>query len=349
MSDAIPSTSQTPSNPHLGNLTPEQALKYTEFKSLCEKEGVYEPGKTRPSLTEGTLIRYLRARKYDPAEALHQLKDTEAWRKANKLDELYDSFDVNAYEDGRKVYHQWTGRRDLTGRPLYVYEISTIKDNMAAFERSSKIAAVPATDGSAPIPGKLRVLFALYENMSEYVLPLANAVPTRPNRDEPVFTTTHIVDLSNMSLMQYWNLKSHMQAASTLASAHYPETLERMFMVGTPSFFPTVWGWIKRWFDPVTTSKIFILSADEVKPTLLQHIRSEDIPKKYGGTLDWAFGDSPKVDEEIVKTAKGLSAENPLRGPVRWVKQADGTAKVVARGVADGKGRNEVVAECSHT
>src|SRR5438034_8056022 len=27
-------------------------------------------------------------------------------------------------------------------------------------------------------------------------------------------------------------------------------------IIGAPSFFPTVWGWIKRWFDPVTTSKI---------------------------------------------------------------------------------------------
>ena len=43
-----------------------------------------------------------------------------------------------------------------------------------------------------------------------------------------------------------------MSDASNLATAHYPETLDRIFVVGAPSFFPTVWEWAKRWFDPIT-------------------------------------------------------------------------------------------------
>lgn len=37
------------------------------------------------------------------AGALKQLKDTETWRETNKLDELYDTFDVDAFEEARKV------------------------------------------------------------------------------------------------------------------------------------------------------------------------------------------------------------------------------------------------------
>lgn len=108
---------------------------------------------------------------------------------------------------------------------------------MASFEKSSTIIKSPSTaSASDPIPGKLRMLCALYENMSEFVLPLCNAVPDRPHPETPVTTTSHIVDISNVGLMQFWNLKGHMQAASTLASAHYPETLDRVFVCPPPRF-----------------------------------------------------------------------------------------------------------------
>lgn len=31
-------------------------------------------------------------------------------------------------------------------------------------------------------------------------------------------------------MKQFWDLKTHMQDASTLATAHYPETLDRIFV-----------------------------------------------------------------------------------------------------------------------
>jgi len=34
-----------------------------------------------------------------------------------------------------------------------------------------------------------------------------------------------VVDISNVSLMRFWQLKAHMQRASALASANYAETL----------------------------------------------------------------------------------------------------------------------------
>ncbi|KAJ7494218.1 CRAL-TRIO domain-containing protein [Mycena galericulata] len=328
----------------IGHLSPEQESKFTEFKAACEKDGVYRPGQTRSSLSDTTLLRYLRARRFQVNDALQQLKDTEVWRETNKVDELYDTFDIDTFEEARKVYHQWTGRRDISGRPLYVYEISHIKTHMASFEKSSTILKTAAPSSASDlIPPKMRMLFALYENMSEFVLPLCNALPSRPHPEAPVSTTTHIVDISNVGLMTFWNLKGHMQAASTLASAHYPETLDRLFILGAPSFFPTVWGWIKRWFDPVTTSKIFILSAADMQPTLTQFVRPADLPKKYGGELVWEYGMPPSVDSEIAQAVRGLGEGGWVRGPVRWVDKSEGGAQVVARGTVKGKERNEVV------
>lgn len=142
-----------------------------------------------------------------------------------------------------------------------------------------------------------------------------------------------------------------MQDASLLATAHYPETLDRIFLIGAPSFFPTVWGWVKRWFDPITVSKIFILSASEVKPTLLQYMDEENIPKKYGGKLDFKFGDMPMLEPAIAdslewhdETRKGGFRSFPT-GPIKWQTGSDGKMQAVAVGSKNGTKRNITLAE----
>lgn len=72
-------------------------------------------------------------------------------------------------------------------------------------------------------------LFALYHNLLNFVLPLCSSLE-RPRPEVPVTNSTNIVDISGVSLRQFWNLKAHMQDASVLATAHYPETLDRIFV-----------------------------------------------------------------------------------------------------------------------
>lgn len=157
------------------------------------------------------------------------------------------------------------------------------------------------------------------------------------------------MDIGGVGLKQFWNLKNHMQDASQLATAHYPETLDRIFIIGAPAFFPTVWGWIKRWFDPMTVSKIFILSASDVLPTLSQYIDPENIPKKYGGKLDFERGSMPILEPEIDAQIKWESpaVQNgkntfPI-GPIRWEKGENGAMRAVAVGKENGEPRRRVV------
>lgn len=157
------------------------------------------------------------------------------------------------------------------------------------------------------------------------------------------------MDISGVGLKQFWNLKNHMQDASQLATAHYPETLDRIFIIGAPAFFPTVWGWIKRWFDPITVSKIFILSPSNVYPTLSQYIDPENIPKKYGGELDFEFGNMPNLEPEI---EAAIQWENPSTqkgkntlpiGPIRWEDGENGVIKAVAVGSEKGEPRRKTI------
>lgn len=103
-------------------------------------------------------------------------------------------------------------------------------------------------------------------------------------------------------------------------------------IIGAPAFFPTVWSWIKRWFDPVTVSKIFVLRKDEVKPTLLKFMDASAFPKKYGGELDWEFGDLPNPEPEILQALEKDGNQGWIRGPALWLKN-----RRVAVGSENGK------------
>jgi hypothetical protein len=85
----------------------------------------------------------------------------------------------------------------------------------------------------------------LYEFMSRLVLPVCTALPHEPHPELPVSSVTTIIDLKDMPLTAMWAFRNHLQEASKLATANYPETLATIAVVNSPSFFPTVWGWIK--------------------------------------------------------------------------------------------------------
>lgn len=129
----------------------------------------------------------------------------------------------------RAQYPQWTGRRDKRGIPVYLFEVAHLNSkNMAAYDSSHKEQASKASDNK--VPTKMLRLFALYENLTRFVMPLCSAVPGRAHPETPISQSNNIVDISHVGLKQFWNLKGHMQDASTLATAHYPETLDRIFV-----------------------------------------------------------------------------------------------------------------------
>ncbi|KAI3320132.1 CRAL/TRIO domain-containing protein [Xylariaceae sp. AK1471] len=329
---------------HLGHLTESETKALADFKVLLEGKGLYKPGPL-PSHDDPTLLRYLRARKWVPEDAYVQFHETEKFRSANEIEKLYDTIDIDSYEASRKLYPRFTGRRDKRGIPIYVFQIRHLDSKAVGdYEKSTETTYSKAkTDGKTP--PKLLRLFALYENLTRFVQPLSTECTDRETPKTPITLSTNIVDISHVSLRMFWNLKAHMQAASQLATAHYPETLDRIFIIGAPYFFSTVWGWIKRWFDPVTVSKIFILSDHDVLPVLTTFMDLEDIPKAYGGKLNWHFFDEPAWDDEIkqkVQWENGYTNFPP--GPCYWVPTEDGTQlECLAVGTKDGKERRERV------
>ena len=184
-------------------------------------------------------------------------------------------------------------------------------------------------------------LFSLYENLVRFVAPWCTSSSFRPYSETPITQGNNIVDISGMGLKQFWDLKSHLQDSSQLATAHYPETLDNIFVsiemdeksrqsvslhaetnllqvIGAPSFFPTIWSWLKKWFDPTVVSKIHVLAPSDVLRELSKYIDVENIPKKYGGELAFEFGDMPDLDLKLLERFEWA-------GDVRRPAVADGS------------------------
>ncbi|KAF8133416.1 CRAL/TRIO domain-containing protein [Boletus edulis] len=258
--------------------TDERIQQIEALKVHLAQEGLYRPAmdETPASHNDATLLRFLRARSYDLDKAAAHFSRAEAWRKQHDVDALFNTFDdVDALESFRIFYPRWTGRRDKHGLPLYVFRLASL--DMPPEKRYQRIVV-------------------LYECMIRFVLPLCDYIP----HDPP--TPPDILDM--------WSLRSHLQQASTMATANYPETLHTIAIVNSPSFFPTVWSWIKGWFDEGTRRKIHILGKDPGE-TLRELIDEEDLPESYGGKLKWVFEDEPCLDNTIQK-AIGEMPKGPI-------------------------------------
>ncbi|KAI0700073.1 CRAL/TRIO domain-containing protein [Cytidiella melzeri] len=292
---------------HLGHLTEAQQDAFAIFHENLSKAKLYTPESegSRPSHDEPTLLRFLRARRFDPAKAQKQFADAEAWRAKHNVEELYATFPADELESSRRFYPRWTGRRDKNGLPVYVFRLASLDSTL-----QKELNKVPAER-------RYERIVALYEAMSRFVLPFCSHLPhsTSPT---PISSVTTIIDLENVSIGSLWNWRKHLQEASSLATANYPETLSTIAVVNSPSFFPTVWGWIKPWFDEGTRNKVHVLGKDpgSVLRTLVD---AQDLPKPYGGELDWTFQDEPSLDD----AAKAVVGEMP-KGPVVFI---DGQAQ----------------------
>ncbi|KAJ7695761.1 CRAL/TRIO domain-containing protein [Mycena rosella] len=286
---------------HLGHLSSSQEDAFAAFKRALVDAKLYDPA--QPSAPDDpNLLRFLRARSWDPAAALKQFSDAEAWRRKNDVDKLFAAFDPTELENSRRYYPRWTGRRDKNGMPVYVYHLASMD------------AAIQKELSAAPPERRYQRIIALYESMIRFTMPLCSFVP-HPTQT-PITCVVTIIDLKDVSIGSMWNLRSHLSESAKLATANYPETLSTIAIVNAPPFFPTIWGWIKGWFDQGTRNKIHILGKNPAE-TLLTLLDAENLPRQYGGTLEWEFFSEPDLDA----ATKDAIREMP-KGPAIFVDGA---------------------------
>ena len=125
---------------------------------------------------------------------------------------MYKTVDVSHFEAIRRLMPQWTGRRTRRGVPLFVYAVSKVSpDDLLATSRKDP---------------SLSSVFLPAEYSTQFVQPLC----ARMHVDRVMPCSTFVIDLTAVGVRHFWNLRNHLQKASTMATAHYPESVDKIFV-----------------------------------------------------------------------------------------------------------------------
>jgi hypothetical protein len=112
-----------------------------------------------------------------------------------------------------------------------------------------------------------------------------------------------------------------------------------------PSYFATIWKYLKSWVDPNTAEKIVVLSSTEALPALEKHIDDVNIPTAFGGGFNYTHGMLPDLDDKIwQRFSWKLPSRSLPPGPIKWTEDVDGRIVALAVGGEGGTKRRTAIA-----
>ncbi|CAE6430455.1 unnamed protein product [Rhizoctonia solani] len=289
----MPPAAAAPKDPlagRVGHLTPEQEQALSQFKQELQDAGYFVPERH----DDPTLLRFLRARKFDLAKSKEMIIACEEWRKKFGVDEIVKNFDFPEKSEVDKYYPQFYHKMDKDGRPVYIERLGSVDVKALA-----KITTPER---------QLQNLVLQYERFLHERLPACSAAAGKP-----IETSCTILDLKGVGLGSFYSVKDYVMQASAIGQNYYPETMGKFYIINAPYLFSTVWGFVKPWLDEVTVAKIAILGSSEYKAKLLEQIPAENLPSDLGGTCSCPGGCSlsdqgPWNDPKYKDLAKSKAA-----------------------------------------
>lgn len=262
---------------YTSNLTDSQAKAVLKLREELIKLGYAK------RLDDASLLRFLRARKFDIAKAQEMFVNCEKWRSSFGTDTIIEDFKYTEKPQVATMYPQYYHKTDIDGRAVYYEELGKVDLN--------KMLKVTTQDRM------LRNLVWEYEAFTRFRLPACSR-----EKGYLVETSCTILDLKGISISAAYAVMGYVKEASNIGQNYYPERMGKFYCINAPFGFSTAFKAIKPFLDPVTVSKIHIIGSS-YKKELLKQIPAENLPKKYGGT-------SAASDQELY-----MNDEGPWRNP----------------------------------
>lgn len=240
-----------------GYLNKEQEQKLETLRLYLEAKGF------TLRLDDSTLLRFLRARKFDVALAQKMFEEHEEWRKEFGVATIFEDFHYDEKPIVAKFYPQYYHKTDKDGRPVYIEELGAVN--------LTEMYKITTQDRM------LKNLVWEYESFVHYRLPACSR-----KAGYLIETSCTILDLKGISISSAAQVLSYVREASFIGQNQYPERMGKFYLINAPFGFSTAFRLFKPFLDPVTVSKIFILGSSYQKE-LLKQIPSENLPVKFGG------------------------------------------------------------------
>ncbi|KXL49865.1 MAG: hypothetical protein FE78DRAFT_139082 [Acidomyces sp. 'richmondensis'] len=262
----FPTTSPNKQSGHPGHTTKEQDAAVHQLRMMLEQEGYTD------RLDTLTLLRFLRARKFDVQASKKMFIDSEKWRKefGGGVDKLAETFEYPEKEKMFEYYPQYYHKTDKDGRPVYIEKYGKIDLNAMR-----KIT----TDERM-----LQNLVAEYERLADPRLPACSR-----KAGQLLETCCTIMDLKGVGVTKVPQVYDYVKRASAISQNYYPERLGKLYLINAPWGFSSVFNFIKGFLDPVTVAKIHVLGAN-YQSELLAQVPAENLPVDFGGTCECPGG-----------------------------------------------------------
>ncbi|KAJ7069804.1 CRAL-TRIO domain-containing protein [Mycena amicta] len=251
------------------------------FRKEVFQEGLLKEGDTLGTDDE-TLLRFLRARKFDLKQSKTMLANAQQWRRSVHLDDLYtkdDPFDVRCffirptrqtrsvqYPEREAVFNCWPlyfHKLDKKGRPVNIHHLGVVD--------------FPRLYETCTPERHLETLLINAECLPREVLPACSRVAGRP-----ISTVLVIIDLTNFTMSKFWQMKNLARTAFQISQDYFPETMGQVAIVNAPSSFAFIWSVMKPWLSKETAEKVDIIGHD-YHARLLELVDADALPAVLGG------------------------------------------------------------------
>ncbi|KAJ9655953.1 cytosolic factor, phosphatidylinositol/phosphatidylcholine transfer protein [Neophaeococcomyces mojaviensis] len=288
-----PTTAPETQSGHPGHTTKEQDAQVHQLRGMLEQAGY------KDRLDTLTLLRFLRARKFDVKLSYDMFVANEKWRKEFGTDDLVRNFKYTEKPEVFKFYPQFYHKTDKDGRPVYIEQYGNIDLN----------AMYKITTGDR----MLQNLVVEYEKVADPRLPACSR-----KAGKLLETCCTIMDMKGVGVTRIPSVYGYVKQASAISQDHYPERLGKLYIINAPWGFSSVFSVVKGFLDPVTVSKIHVLGSG-YQSDLLKQVPKENLPKAFGGTCECPGGceysdAGPWQDSQWVK-------------PPKWARETTGEAK----------------------
>ncbi|KAG1363812.1 phosphatidylinositol/phosphatidylcholine transfer protein SFH13 [Cocos nucifera] len=263
-----------------------------------------------------TLLRFLKARKFDFEKTTQMWAEMLRWRKEFGSDNILEDFDFEELEEVLRYYPQGYHGVDRQGRPVYIERLGKVEPN--------KLAHVTTVERY------IKYHVQEFEKALHEKFPACSIAAKRHIDSTTTILDVHGVGLKNFSKTAR-DLLHNMQK---IDGDYYPETLHQMFIVNAGHSFKLLWNTVKGFLDPKTTAKIHVLGT-KYQSRLLEAIDASQLPDFLGGSCTCC-------DEGgCLRSNKG-----PWNDPVimKLVRCVEASFVREVRRVSDGEQRN---APCS--
>ncbi|CAL0302772.1 unnamed protein product [Lupinus luteus] len=211
-----------------------------------------------------TMLRFLKARKFDIDKTVQMWADMLLWRKENGVDSILQDFIYDEYDEVQRYYPHGFHGVDKEGRPVYIERLGKVEP--------SKLMNVTTVDRF------LRYHVQGFEKTFKEKFPACSIAAKRH-----IGRTTTILDVHGVNWMSIRKFAQDLvMRMQKIDGDNYPETLNQMFIVNAGSGFKLLWSTAKGFLDPRTTAKIHVL-GNKFLCKLLEVIDSSQLPDFLGG------------------------------------------------------------------